>query len=52
MRLNEGDTVASLALIDTSLEGEAEEVEEVDDGTPEMAAAKPKADSKESSEEK
>lgn len=36
MRLNEGDTVASLALIDTSLEGETEEVE--DDGTPEMAA--------------
>ena len=35
MRLNEGDTVASLALIDTSLEGEAEEVE--DDGTPETA---------------
>ncbi len=39
MRLNEGDSVASLALIDTSLEGDVEEVE--DDGSPEVAATKP-----------
>ena len=38
MRLNDGDSVASLALIDTSLEGEVEEIE--DDGSLEVAATK------------
>jgi DNA gyrase subunit A len=41
MRLNEGDTVASLALIDKSLEGEDEpESEEEDDGSPEVEVTK------------
>lgn len=42
MRLNDGDSVASLALLDKNLEGK-EEAEEVDDGTPEVAT--PKAES-------
>lgn len=50
MRLNEGDTVASLALIDTSLEGETEEVEE-DDGSLEVAAPKPDTSNEADTEE-
>lgn len=38
MRMNEGDTVASLALVDKSLEPEIEETE--DDGSPEITATK------------
>jgi len=49
MRLNEGDTVASLALIDTSLEGESEEVE--DDGSLEVAAPKTSPNTEPASEE-
>jgi DNA gyrase subunit A len=49
MRLNESDTVASLALIDKSLEGEEEEIE--DDGTPEVAITKKTQSTEASTEE-